>query len=130
MKTDSASLIAALAEIAPSLNISTAWTSDPYFKWDGDGPDPKKHGYLPHDVEVTATVIHAGQMMEATDYLGGCYDKPGKLCPEIHGYWNQMADAAISELPEFPGKASALSLLHAARQVSYNQQRAEIEAGK
>jgi hypothetical protein len=123
MKTDSKSLCNEFASLAPGLALNTTWEPDPYFSWNGDGPDPRENGYSPYDVKVTATIISNGLMFENSADLGGCYAQPGEFCPEVHGYWNQMAEEAISELPDFPGKAAALSLLHTARQIDYDRQR-------
>ncbi len=52
-----------LAEVAPSILFQVEWELDPYYKWNGDGPDPRNKGQFPHDVTVSASVIVNSRMM-------------------------------------------------------------------
>ena len=60
-----------LKEIAPDIAFAVEWEEDPGFVWDGDGPDPRDEGYIPHDVRVSAKTIIHGEEYEGVEYLGG-----------------------------------------------------------
>lgn len=103
-------IIAGLARIAPHIAIDVSWDEDPYFRWDGEGPDPREEGYIPHDVTVTAMAIIDGRQMDGKAYLGGVYEKPGEQDQDVHGYFPQMVDEALSELyKEISGKEPVMS---------------------
>jgi len=94
-------IITELARVAPHVHIATAWQEDPYFAWDGDGPDPTTYGFYPHDVTVTAMKVEGGELLEAESCLGGSYSElDGPHCPEAHGYFPQMVEEALAELGE------------------------------
>lgn len=126
MKTTSKSVLNALLTAAPGIAFSVVWERDDRFKWDGDGPDPKKRGYWPHDVTVTAKCVIAGTLHEGNAYLGGSYIRPERPCPEIHGYWLQMACEAVEELPPCDDRSRAIDTLKAAMRAAYDEQRAQI----
>ena len=88
-----------LSTIAPDVDIKTIWTEDPHYTWDGDGPDPADEGYIPCDVRVRAAVIVDGLLVEGDNLLGGCYEKPGRADPDVHGYFAQMVDEALRNVP-------------------------------
>lgn len=92
------SILPRLVIVAGNYHLETIWTPDPYFKWDGDGPAPKRK--KAHDVQVRVSVISGGEMHSASAYLGGCYCPPGKPDPDIHGYWLQMVEECLTELPD------------------------------
>jgi len=73
-------------------------TEDPSFRWDGDGPDPSKDGFLAYDVTVKARTIVEGEIMEACEYLGGSYYKHDEPLGDVHGYLPQMLEEAASKL--------------------------------
>ena len=87
-----------LEKIAPGIAFEVEWEEDQFFDWDGDGPDPREEGYIPHDVDVYARAVQRGNLKEGRESLGGAYDKPDELDPDIHGYLPQMLDGAIEEL--------------------------------
>lgn len=87
-----------LKRIAPSIAFSVTWEIDPYFRWDGDGPDPRGEGYEPHDVDVRARAIVGGEVVEGFASLGGVYEKLGEFDPDIHGYLLEMLDEAVDDL--------------------------------
>ena len=92
-----------LRTVAPSLLFSVRWDEDDNFLWDGEGPDPREEGYIPHDVTVVAEAIVNGELREGKAYLGGVYEKFGKRDPDIHGYLLQMLYDALKDLmPELP----------------------------
>ena len=94
-------IISELATHAPNVHLSTTWEEDSTFTWDGDGSDPTTNGFYAHDVTVTARKIEEGQMLEAASHLGGSYSQfGGPHCPDIHGYFPQMAEGALEELGE------------------------------
>ncbi len=92
-----------LGEIAPSISFEVTWDEDVYHVWDGDGPDPREEGYVPHNVDVTASAIVKGRAIEGVNYLGGVYDYPDEQDAGIHGYLPQMMEEAVSELMEEKG---------------------------
>jgi hypothetical protein len=94
-----------LGQLAPSISFDVEWDEDPYFPWDGDGPDPADEGMVAHDVIVYARAIVAGRMIEGERSLGGVYELPGKRDPEIHGYLYQMLEEAVEELAHQSGPA-------------------------
>ena len=92
-------LLDSLREKRPDIAVTVEWEIDHSFKWDGDGPDPEEEGLFPHDVVVTATAIRNGKIVEGYAYLVGCYSPfGGPHCPDIHGYFPQMLEEALSEL--------------------------------
>lgn len=91
-------IISGLAKIAPHVAIDVSWKEDPYFRWDGEGPDPAEEGYVAYDVDVTAKAIIDGREVTGQDSLGGVYEKPGNQDQDIHGYFTGMVDRALSEL--------------------------------
>ncbi len=99
-------ILSGVRRIAPDVAINTHWEIDPYFIWDGDGPDPADRGYEPHNVQVSATVItEEGETVQGTDTLGGTYERDGVEDPNIHGYFPQMLQTALEELHvELAGK--------------------------
>jgi hypothetical protein len=102
-------IFAKLRSIAPSILFQVKWEEDRYFRWDGDGPDPRERGYDPHDVDVSATAIVKGQEVQGEASLGGVYDKPDKKDPDIHGYLPQMLEEAASKLSDsLPGGSGRL----------------------
>jgi len=107
-------IIIQLARVAPAIHIATAWEEDPNFIWDGDGPDPAADGYYPHDVTVTAMKIEQGERLETVAYLSGSYSEfGGAHCPDIHGYFPQMVEEALSELGEEPAASLVRNLMRA-----------------
>lgn len=103
-------IISGLAKIAPHVAIDVNWEEDPHFVWDGDGPDPAEEGYIAYDVDVTAKTILDGREIYGRDSLGGVYEKPGHRDQEIHGYFYQMVDGALSGLyREISGKEPVVS---------------------
>lgn len=91
-------ILEGLRKIAPSVAISVSWELDSYFSWYGDGPDPREEGYSLYNVTVTAKAIVDGEEEEGHAYLGGSYSKPNEHDPNIHGYFPQMVDEALSDL--------------------------------
>jgi len=79
----------------PDIAIETIWVQDPYFSWDGDGEDPRGSGYFPYDVEVRATRITNGELVEGSAHIGGSYSREGEHCPDINGNFRQLAREAI-----------------------------------
>lgn len=92
-------LIEALRKTRPDVCVSIEWTPDPYYIWDGDGPDPETYGQTAHDVTARAVTIRNGRMVEGIDFLGGSYSPfGGPHCPDVHGYGCQMIEAAVADL--------------------------------
>lgn len=91
-------IVRKLDEIAPDVGIVTKWEEDPSYRWDGEGPDPREEGYVPHDVWVIAEAWDRGRKFQGQDVLGGVYEKPGSRDPMIHGYFYQMLDQALGKL--------------------------------
>lgn len=96
-------IYAELRKLAPSVCFSASREVDPYFTWDGDGEDPVNNGYTPYDVDVTASVIVGGVLVQETDSLGGCYFMDDEPIGDIHGYLPQMIqEAAVALLHKLP----------------------------
>lgn len=95
-----------LALVAPSISFEVNRTEDPYFVWDGDGPDPREEGYIPYDYDVYARAIIGGKLFEGRQSLGGSYGSPDDEDGDrdIHGYLPQMIDEALDELSEEVGR--------------------------
>lgn len=91
-------LLESMRDIAPHVRIEIIKELDPFFEWDGDSPDPALSGLVCYQVEIKAICITQGFMEEHSAYLGGCYDKPGAYCPDIHGYLPQLIDDALEGL--------------------------------
>lgn len=87
-----------LREIAPHVLIEVSWSVLLHHSWDGDGPDPREEGYSPYNVTVSARAIVGGEEEEGHAYLGVSYSKPNEHDPNIHGYFPQMVDEALSDL--------------------------------
>ena|SRR5688572_16656156 len=124
-----------LREIAPNVAFSVSRESDPYFSWDGEGPDPRDEGFEPCNVTVTAKAIVNGRTVEGHDYLGGSYFKPDEKCGDVHGYLPQMLLEASEDLrlqsPIEHGSPLDMALGHVAIFLNaemrnrYNEQMAE-----
>ena len=98
MNTSPQAIFAKLKKVAPNIAFSVERTSDPNFVWDGDGPDPAEEGYVAYDVDVYARAIVDGEVVEGQDSLGGVYDLPDELDPDVNGYLPQMLEEATVEL--------------------------------
>ena len=90
--------IEALRASRPDVAITVTREEDPYFVWDGDGPDPIENGFEPCNVTVTASTIHHGELIQGKSTLGGSYFEPDEPCADIHGYLPQMVEEAVEEL--------------------------------
>ena len=131
--TDARGVIERLGRMAPSINFKAIWTEDLSFCWDGDGPDPGLEGYVAHDVDVEARVIVGGRIISGSESLGGCYEKVGRRDPDVHGYFLQMASAALDDLAtQLKGNTRLLKevrkawlFLKKASKASYDKQREE-----
>ncbi len=92
-------IMSGLRRIAPDITIDTVWSEDPYFIWDGEGPDPVNKGYVPHNVVVRAEVQTVdGETLSGDDGLGGVYERPGVEPGDVHGHFYDMLGVALSEL--------------------------------
>ncbi len=87
-----------LANVAPHIQFATSREEDRSFKWDGDGPDPRKRGYIPFDITVSASMVVQGELVEGTSHLGGSYYRPTQAIGDIHGYLPQKIDEALADL--------------------------------
>ena len=114
-------IVAQLARAAPAVHIVTTWEENPTFTWDGDGPDPSTYGFYPHDVTVTAMKIERGELLQAASYLGGSYSEVGEPhCPDVHGYFPQMVEEALTEL----GEDAAATLIRRLLRTDYDRAQA------
>lgn len=98
IRTTPRAIFERLDKIAPDIDFNVEWEEDPSFEWDGEGPDPREEGYVPHDVRVSAMVVIEGKEIVGDAYLGGTYDKPDEQDPDIHGYLPQMLSEAVVNL--------------------------------
>lgn len=95
-------IFAELRKIAPNIAFSVRHEEDPNYRWDGDGPDPAEEGYVAYGVDVTARAIIDGEIREGSASLGGTYNKPDEIDPDISGYLPQMLEEALEELRRQP----------------------------
>ena len=84
----------------PEIYIYTVWQHDPFYEWDGEGPDPQDEGYLPHSVTVCAEKILNGEKLIGFAYLGGCYKREDEENEDIDGYFEDLAREAITNLSQ------------------------------
>ena len=91
---------AGIQRLAPDVAVDVEWEEDPYYRWDGDGPDPAEQGYVPYNVTVMAEALVEGPLEGAVgkDYLGGVYELPYERDPDIHGYFPDMVHEALDQL--------------------------------
>ena len=82
----------------PDVAITVSRSHDSYFSWNGDGPDPRDEGFDPYNVDVVASTIHNGVLIEGRSSLGGSYFREDEPIGEIHGYLPQMVEEAVEEL--------------------------------
>ena len=90
--------IEALRLKRPDVAITVTRTLDEFCTWDGDGPDPVEEGFNPYDVDVVASTIHQGELIEGRASLGSSYDQEDEPTGDIHGYLPQMVDKAVEEM--------------------------------
>lgn len=89
-----------LRELAPSVSFTVSREIDLHDRWDGDGPDPRDDGFDAYDVDVTASAIVGGELIEGSASLGSSYFRPDEPTGELHGYLPQMLDEAAEELQQ------------------------------
>lgn len=94
-------LLRKMKEVAPHIHFSVEFTPDPYFRWDGDGPDPAEEGYQAYDVDFFARAITKGNIVEGQASLGGHYAKPGEFDMDVSGYLPQKLEEAAAELRRY-----------------------------
>ena len=82
----------------PNVAITVHREIDPFFQWDGDGPDPADDGFDAYDVIVTATTIVAGEFVKGKAYCGGTYYRMDEPIGDVHGYLPQMMQEALEDL--------------------------------
>lgn len=96
----------ALATIAPSICIKTTWEHDPDcrdIRKDCNGmEDEDPDDWQAWQSEVSASAIIDGEMVTASAYLGGTWEKAGDhpetSNPDISGYEPGMTAEALDEL--------------------------------
>lgn len=82
----------------PAIAIIVSRRFDPYYRWDGDGPDPSEDGFDAYDVTVKAISIKGGRLIEGASTLGGSYFADDEPLDDVHGYLPQMVEEALEEL--------------------------------
>lgn len=96
---EDASITDRLKITRPEIAIVVKWKENCDYEWDGDGEDPIKEGFYPYNVNVCASTIRNGELIEGFAYLGGCYSEDaGKSEPDINGYLDQLVEEAVAEL--------------------------------
>jgi hypothetical protein len=65
--------IEALRLSRPDVAITVTRQRDESYVWYGDDPDPEEADLYAYDVDVTATAVRNGTMIEGTTSLGGSY---------------------------------------------------------
>lgn len=108
-----------LRDECPRLAITLHREHDPFYRWDGDGPNPRKSGFKPYDVCVTAQAIMGGVLYEGTNWLGGSYYRDNEPLGDVHGYLPQMIDEAVDDLRKIipPGDSFALTDCDTAQEI-------------
>lgn len=91
-------LLEKLKKIAPSIVFEVDHTRDPDFHWDGDGPDPADEGFDAYDVDFSAKTIVKGELLEGVAHLGGTYEKPDEIDPDVGGFLTQKLQEAAEDL--------------------------------
>ena len=107
-----------LAKTSPSIAISTLWEHDHDLhdiRKDCDGMDDENpEDWQAWQSEVRAMVIHEGEELTGSAYLGGTWEKaedhPETSNPDISGYEPQMTVEALEELAK---RLTETSPLHA-----------------
>lgn len=89
-----------LKSLAPHFAFSTSKEIDPFFQWDGEGPDPTTWNppSYPHDVEFKVSVIFWGEKIEGVSYLGGSYFQTKEPVGDCGGYLLQKLEEALLDL--------------------------------
>jgi len=112
-------LQATLATIAPSISIQTEWSHDSDLRdirKDCDGMDDENpEDWQAWQSEVSASAIVNGEIVSASAYLGGTWEKAGdnpyESNPDISGYESGMTAEALTELltlaPAYSGEIHA-----------------------
>jgi hypothetical protein len=87
---DPEKIAADLRRLAPSFVYDVQWDRDENAEWDGDPEaDPRDQGFMAYDVEFTLSYILRGQMITERTYLGGVWEDPDKIDPDVAGYLPQ-----------------------------------------
>lgn len=88
----------------PDVAVTVIRTENPHCLWDGDEPIDQ-NVFTCYDHEVRATTICNGELVSASDYLGGSWydvddmNADNQACiAEISGYLPQMIDDALDAL--------------------------------
>lgn len=118
-------LIDAIRTFIQHVHIAVTWEHDPYYSWDGDGPDPRDEGYYPNNVTVAAQAIVNGELVEGKSHLGGTYERPGERDSDIGGYFPQMLQEALEELLKITNHTSiqlAINVVKGKMQTRYDEQ--------
>jgi len=101
-------IIAALASIAPALNIRTEWEHDSDSRFSElqapgccfENEDPED--WQAWQSQIIATAICGGSLVTGHAYLGGTWEKwgedPAKSNPDISGYLPEMIGEALEDL--------------------------------
>lgn len=101
-----------LAAIHGGISIETIWSHDDDASFTEHGmtkPGGCFHSEDPDEwqawqSEVRASVIHNGEIVSASAYMGGTWEKygdnPAESNPEISGYEPQMTQEALEELAQ------------------------------
>lgn len=86
-----------LKRVAPLVAFSVTCERDDEYVWDGDGPEPDD--MFPVNVDVKATTIIDGELMEGFGYLIGHYVADENKDPgDIGGYLIGLLEDATKDL--------------------------------
>lgn len=91
-------LLAKLKEIVPDTVFNVQRKVDHWYKWDGDGPDPRTQHLDPYDITVTATTIVNGEFVTDEVYMTGFYMEHNEEIYDCNGYLPQMIKDVIEAL--------------------------------
>jgi hypothetical protein len=98
-----------LATIAPLISIQTIWSYDDDADMSIFHPGNALENEDPQNwyswmAEIKAATIHTGEIITASAYLGGIWEKaesiPAEANPEISGYERDLTVGALEQLKE------------------------------
>lgn len=85
----------------PNVILQIEKDIDHWHKWEGEGRDPRVHGFQPYEVTITATMIVNGEFVVGQDSITGIYLDPGMpIVGSCNGYLPQMVKEAIGDLQD------------------------------
>ena len=88
-----------LQKLAPSVCFDVSWSHDEDARWPKDCGE--RGDYMPYNTDVTAKAIVEGEEIEGGACMGGTWELPDAIDPEIGGFLPQMLEEAAADLMRF-----------------------------